>query len=216
MAETDQEIERLNRRAWSKPGVVDYFSTLADWSEDAGEPVVVARIAAEVAGRPILDVGIGGGRTVPILMEISKDYVGIDYTPEMVAAARARFPTVRLEQGDARDLAQFADGSFALVFFSANGLDAVSHEGRGMFFREAHRVLEPGGVLAFSTHNLDHRNAGRALGIPVNDGLETLAESCDESSDCQWQPAGISATDGWQSRVTDGRCWRARSTTSVS
>ena len=162
MAKTDQEIERLNRRAWSKPGVVEYFGALSEWTEDAGEPVVVAAIAAEVAGQPILDVGIGGGRTVPILMEISKDYVGVDYTPEMVAAARARFPTVRLEQGDARDLSQFADGAFALVFFSANGLDAVSHEGRAMFFREAHRVLQPGGVLAFSTHNLDHRNAGRA------------------------------------------------------
>jgi SAM-dependent methyltransferase len=162
VSEAGREIDSLNRSAWSKPGVVEYFRTLDDWSEDAGEPTVVSRIAGEVAGRPVLDVGYGGGRTVPILTAISEDYIGIDYTPEMVAAAQARFPTVRLEHGDARDLSRFAAGSFALVFFSANGIDAVPHEGRDLFFREAHRVLQPGGVLTFSTHNLDHRNAGRA------------------------------------------------------
>jgi SAM-dependent methyltransferase len=124
VSEAGREIDSLNRSAWSKPGVVEYFRTLDDWSEDAGEPAVVSRIAGEVAGRPVLDVGYGGGRTVPILTAISEDYVGIDYTPEMVAAAQARFPGIRL--------------------------------------REAHRVLQPGGVLSFSTHNLDHRNAGRA------------------------------------------------------
>lgn len=155
-------VDRVNRRAWARPGVVDFFSHLETWSEDAGEVTLLARIADEVRGQPILDVGIGGGRTVPALRAISEDYVGIDYTPEMVAAAAARFPDVDIRYGDARDLSVFREGSVALVFFSANGLDAVSHDDRQLVLREARRVLRRGGVFAFSTHNFSHKNAGKA------------------------------------------------------
>jgi SAM-dependent methyltransferase len=155
-------VDRVNRRAWARPGVVDFFSHLETWSEDAGEATLLARIADEVRGQPILDVGVGGGRTVPALRAISRNYVGVDYTPEMVAVAAARFPDVDIRHGDARDLSDFRDGSFALVFFSANGIDAVSHDDRRLVLREAHRVLRPGGVFAFSTHNFSHQNAGKA------------------------------------------------------
>jgi len=142
--------------------VVERFASLEVWPEDAGEAVLVGRFAEEARDQPLLDVGIGGGRTVPLLLAISSDYTGIDYTQEMIDAARARFPGVRCEWGDARDLSRFADGSFAVVFFSANGIDAVDHDGRVRIMAETRRVLRPGGVYAFSTHNLEHRNAGRA------------------------------------------------------
>jgi SAM-dependent methyltransferase len=160
-------VDRVNRRAWARPGIVDYFSHLETWSEDAGEAALIARAADETRGQPILDVGIGGGRTVPALRAISENYVGIDYTPEQVAAAAARFPEADIRYGDARDLSAFPDGSFALVFFSANGIDAVPHDDRQLVLREARRVLRPGGVFAFSTHNLDHKNAGKAPWNPL-------------------------------------------------
>jgi len=155
-------IDRVNRRAWARPGVVDYFSHLEAWTEDAGEAALLARVASEARGLPILDIGIGGGRTVPLLRAISEDYVGIDYMEEMVVAALRRFPEADIRHGDARDLSAFDDGSFAVVFFSANGLDAVPHDDRRLVFNEARRVLCPGGMFAYSTHNLSHRNAGKA------------------------------------------------------
>jgi len=142
--------------------VVDYFSHLETWSEDAGETALLARVASEAHGLPILDIGIGGGRTVPLLRAINEDYVGIDYMEEMVAAASRRFPDADIRHGDARDLSAFGDGSIAVVFFSANGLDAVPHDDRRLVFSEARRVLRPGGLFAFSTHNLSHTNAGKA------------------------------------------------------
>jgi SAM-dependent methyltransferase len=35
-----------------------------------------------VRGRPIMDIGVGTGRTTPYLLDLSPDYVGIDYSPE--------------------------------------------------------------------------------------------------------------------------------------
>ncbi len=155
-------VDELNRRAWARRRTVDMFAQLQAWSEDAGEAAVIARVTEEVRGQPILDIGIGGGRTVPLLRELSSDYVGIDYTPEMVEVAAKRFPEARIEWGDARDLSAYEAGSFGLVFFSANGIDAVPHDDWRRVLREARRVLRPGGVFAFCTHNLDHRNAGRS------------------------------------------------------
>jgi SAM-dependent methyltransferase len=155
-------IDRVNRRAWSRPGVVEFFSHLEVWSEDAGEAALLDRLREAARDQPILDIGIGGGRTVPLLRSISSNYVGIDYMPEMVDAATRRFPDADIRHGDARDLSTFADGSLGVVFFSANGIDAVPHDDRPLVFSEARRVLRPGGIFAFSTHNLNHRNAGKA------------------------------------------------------
>src|SRR5262249_15751388 len=118
VSEVESPLDRLNRPAWARPQVVERFAHLERWSQDAGAAVLIQRVAEDCRNQPILDVGIGGGRTVPLLRAISDDYVGIDYTQEMVDAASARFPGVRCEWGDARDLSKFADGSFALVFFS--------------------------------------------------------------------------------------------------
>lgn len=119
------------------------------------------RIAGAARDQPILDIGVGGGRTVPLLRSLSADYVGVDYVVELVRAARRRFPHVRIEHMDARDLGDFADRSFAVVIFSRNGIDAVLHADRRQVFHEIHRVLRPGGLLAYSTHNLDHPSASR-------------------------------------------------------
>ncbi len=110
-------------------------------------------IALEVNGQPILDIGVGGGRTVKALSELSDDYVGIDYAPEMLQACRERFPERRFVHADARDLTGFSDRSFFLACFSCNGLGMVNHNDRIRILREVYRVLKPGGAFLFSTHN---------------------------------------------------------------
>ncbi len=124
-------------------------------------------IAGEASGRPVLDLGVGGGRTVRALLSVSTDYVGVDYEPKMVDVCRQRFPEQRFETGDARDLHQFADASFFLVVFSCNGLGMISHAGRLAALAEIHRVLEPGGAFLFSTHNQNSKDHDdRSLRLP--------------------------------------------------
>jgi ubiquinone/menaquinone biosynthesis C-methylase UbiE len=119
------------------------------------EQVALSTIAAEARNRPILDLGVGTGRTVRALMDISENYVGVDYVPKMVATCRQRFPGVHFVHGDARKLSQFEDNSFFLIVFSQNGICMADHAGRMAILKEAFRLLEPGGVFLFSTYNLN-------------------------------------------------------------
>ena len=131
-----------------------WFRRAEGWT-DPGERAAVQQVAAEARGRPILDLGVGGGRTVSLLRAISDDYTAIDYTAELVAVCRRRHPGVRILAMDARDLGTFADRSFFLATFSYNGIDAVDYGGRLQILREVHRVLEDGGAFVVSMHNSD-------------------------------------------------------------
>jgi SAM-dependent methyltransferase len=144
--------DRINQKAWRSRSARRRYGTASDWT-DPGEAAAMAWLAEEVRGQPVLDVGVGGGRTVPLLRAVSDDYTAVDYMPEMVDLCRRNHPGVRVLQMDARDLSRFADRSFALVMFSFNGIDAVDYAGRLAILREFARVLRPGGVVLFSTHN---------------------------------------------------------------
>ncbi len=143
----------VNRSTWSDPDSVSAFATAQGWI-DGSERCIVSRLLAEWTAPDVLDIGVGGGRTVPLLSDSAGRYVGIDFIPELVDAARLRFPRVDLRVGDARDL-QFPDASFDLVVFSINGLDAIDHSDRGVALSEIRRVLRPQGTLVFSTHNAE-------------------------------------------------------------
>jgi SAM-dependent methyltransferase len=74
----------------------------------------------------------------------------------MVEACAARFPDLRIEVGDVRDLSRFADGHFDVVLFSFNGIDIVGGEAdRRRAFGEMRRVCATGGRLFFSSKNLN-------------------------------------------------------------
>lgn len=119
------------------------------------EVTLLAAIKDEVAGQPIFDVGIGTGRTTPFLLELSRDYIGCDYSDKMTRQCEQLYPGVKFATVDARDLRAYRDGQFAFVFFSFNGIDYVPPEERPAVLRGIHRVLRPGGLFAFSTHNAE-------------------------------------------------------------
>lgn len=118
------------------------------------ELAIFSHLKEEFSRRRILDLGVGGGQTTAALLEISQDYVGTDVAPKMVSLCRERFPNNRFEVCDARDLSQFANGSFDLVVFYGAGIDAVGHQHRIKVLQEIYRVLSASGAFAFSSHNL--------------------------------------------------------------
>ncbi|MBV9672039.1 MAG: class I SAM-dependent methyltransferase, partial [Verrucomicrobia bacterium] len=100
-----------------------------------------------------LDLGVGAGRTVPMLLSLSRSYVAIDYSEQMISICRHNYPNLAVRQGDARKLSDIANNSFDLVVFSFNGLDAMGHQDRLISLREINRVLRVGGAFLFSSHN---------------------------------------------------------------
>lgn len=145
-------LDRVNQAWYAEPGSVAGMAAQHGFT-DAGERAAYERLAPEMRQRPILDLGVGPGRTVGLLQALSTDYVGVDYLPAMVEAARAQHPQADLRVGDARDLGAFASGSKALIVFSYHGIDSVSHADRLQVLAEAWRVLAPGGIFWFSTLN---------------------------------------------------------------
>jgi ubiquinone/menaquinone biosynthesis C-methylase UbiE len=166
-SEASRRMDLINRRAWSERSTVRSFRYREGWT-DPGERVALRRVSADAAGQPILDLGVGAGRTVPLLLEISADYVGMDYTLELVQACQEKHPSLRILHGDARDLSQFADESFQLVVFSFNGIDAVNADDRFTILHEVRRVLRTGGAFLFSSHNRNGPGHGEKLTFGVD------------------------------------------------
>ena len=159
-----RSIDSVNLRTMTDAAVVAHYAR--PWGLSPAEEACFALVAGEAQGKPVLDIGVGGGRTVAALRAISDDYLGIDYSPAMVASCRERFPGVRFEHADARGMAQVADGSIFLAVFSCNGIGMVSHEDRLRILREVHRVLQPGGLFVFSTHNRNSPEYRRGFRFP--------------------------------------------------
>jgi SAM-dependent methyltransferase len=83
----------------------------------------------------------------------------VDYSPVMVDYLRKHMPEVGVRQADFCDLSIFADRSFDFALATDNLIDALSHEHRLRALGESARVLRPGGILVFSSHNIHYQRA---------------------------------------------------------
>ncbi|MDI1350572.1 class I SAM-dependent methyltransferase [Aquabacterium sp.] len=163
------DIDRINLRTMRSAAVVAQYARPATTRPDEllpHERAALDAIQAEVRGGAILDIGVGGGRTVTALRELSTDYLGIDYSPEMVAASQARYPDVRFAHADARHMTDIPDASIDLAVFSCNGISMVGHSDRLAIMREVHRVLKPRGIFLFTTYNRNSPEARAGFCFP--------------------------------------------------
>jgi len=120
------------------------------------ERSVFDRERALIETGPVVDIGIGAGRTTGFLAPLCRHYVGIDYSPAMIAHCRRLFmesDALRLILADAASMPMLDSASFKFILFSFNGIDSVDHPHRLRILREVHRLLAPGGRFAFSAHN---------------------------------------------------------------
>jgi SAM-dependent methyltransferase len=161
---TPAGVDTINRRTMSQS--VDEYSAIVNEGLNAQEKACLASVDSRVRNKRILDLGVGAGRTVAPLRELSRDYTGVDYMQEMVAHCQRRFPGVRFERVDARAMDAFADNSFDVAFFSCNGISMVDHAGRLAILAEIRRVLAPDGVFIFSTCNRQSWQYGAKFRFP--------------------------------------------------
>jgi len=103
------------------------------------------------AGTSVIDVGCGTGRAVAELAERGAHAIGVDLDPDMLAAARSRFPDLDLRAADAADL-PLDDGQ-------AHGYraDKVYHmlPEPPVALAESRRVLAPGGRIVLLGQDWD-------------------------------------------------------------
>jgi SAM-dependent methyltransferase len=73
----------------------------------------------------------------------------------MVREFGRALPGIPIALADMRDLSRFRDAEFDFALASNNVFDAVGHGDRLRTLTGIHRLLRPGGILMFSSHNRD-------------------------------------------------------------
>ena len=151
-------VDDPHLRTYRQGDVVQWYASREDLKP--AEAAIFDSLEPGLRQARLLDIGVGGGRTTVHLRDRVADYVGVDYSPDLVAATAARFPGSRIELADVRDLRQFGDGEFDVVLFSFNGISSLEHEDRLRGLAEVRRVLAAGGAFVFSAHNREHERLG--------------------------------------------------------
>ncbi len=151
------DAEAINRAMFEDSHVVKRYSDNVDdiglW---ASEDIIFMRYLTR--NDIILDIGCGAGRTTINLYRMGySNIVGLDVSEPMIAAAkknaeRNNMP-IRFYCSDARTL-PFPDAAFDSAIFSFNGLMTIQGAGeRHKVLTEIARVVKPGGVFIFTTHD---------------------------------------------------------------
>jgi tRNA (cmo5U34)-methyltransferase len=156
----------------------------------------VARAAAGIDAEEILELGTGTGETAERLLALYPEarLVGIDVSPHMLAAARARLGSeplllvARLEE-------PLPPGPYELVV-SALAVHHLDAAGKQDLFRRVARVLAPGGRFVLGDVVVPGR--GEDATIPLTEGYDRPDSVADQLA---WlEDAGFEARAAWELR----------------
>src|SRR5213082_1614524 len=118
------------------------------WSSSTRQFIPPLLDAADVSGKmSILDVGCCPGYVSATAAERGAIPIGLDFSEEMIAIAKKKFPRIEFRQGDAQNL-PFPDASFDRVVANF-ALLHLANPARAC--AEAARVLKSGGRFGFTT-----------------------------------------------------------------
>ncbi len=157
MAVSPDRSSEINGSAYHSPQVIGEYllDTLTRM-----ETAALLKYQPYFAGRDVLDIGVGAGRTSIYLAPLARRYEGIDFSPTLVNYLQKVMPTISTRLLDMRNMDCFPAESFDFVFASNNVLDDVGHAARLETISEVRRVLRPGGIFIFQAHNRAYKEAG--------------------------------------------------------
>ena len=154
----DREVASDNE--WTRPVAPDVIARAraGDWSVVliGHEPVPRDWFPVDLAGAAVLCLASGGGQQGPVLAAAGAAVTVIDNSPAQLGrdqevAAREGL-AIATVLGDMRDLSSLADASFDVV---VNPVSNVFCPDLAPVWREAFRVLRPGGTLLTGFLNPD-------------------------------------------------------------
>lgn len=132
-------------------------------------------------GVKVLEIGCGTGVITSYLETSGAEITAIDLSPDLLALALRKdwSDRVHFQLGNAEDL-EFEDASFDAVV----GSSVLHHLDIDTSIRGIHRVLKPGGTIAFSEPNMVNPHIFLQKNIPW---LKRLAgDSPDETAFVRW------------------------------
>ena len=133
------------------PIYADHLAALTALSGQCELVLEVAKIGRESA---VLDVGCGPGLLTVQLASFAQRAVGIDFSANMVAEAKSRFPELEFHEMDAENTL-FDDHSFDCVVVNYCAHHLARPE---VAFEELRRILKPGGQIVI-VHPIQSRQA---------------------------------------------------------
>jgi ubiquinone/menaquinone biosynthesis C-methylase UbiE len=150
----DDEMTEQNRKGWNTISASYQASTRISTDDVHYGPLAPGErelgLLGDVAGKRILEVGCGGGQNAIALTRWGATCVGVDPSTAQLdhahRLARELDVEVQFDSGVAQDLTSFPDESFDLVL-SSYAFDYVAD--LQQVYREAWRVLKPGGLFVF-------------------------------------------------------------------
>jgi SAM-dependent methyltransferase len=154
----DREVDNDNE--WTRPVGPEIISRArtGDWSVVliGYEPTPRDWFPSDLDGVAVLCLASGGGQQGPVLAAAGADVTVFDNSPRQLSRDREVADrenlALRTVLGDMRDLGEFADASFDVVF---NPVSNVFCPDLAPVWREAFRVLRPGATLMTGFMNPD-------------------------------------------------------------
>jgi SAM-dependent methyltransferase len=150
----------VNHRVWETE---DHVGDYADRSLAPVETVILLRYRDELSRR-VLEAGCGAGRVLGYLIELGGQVHGVDLSPAMVEFCRAKYPEADVRVGDVSTLSRQLTEPFDAIFAPNNLIDVFDDSARRAVLGEFSRSLVDGGLLIFSSHNLDERDPSTGPG----------------------------------------------------
>ena len=143
------------KKIFESKKVVTYYAALNNLQKP--EASILNNLKDALKNMRMLDIGVGGGRTTYYFSSLVKEYIGIDFSKNMVKICSENYPEREnraFRICDVRSMEMFEDNYFDFILFSFNGIDNLSHDDRLTALHEIKRVCKNGGIFCFSTHNL--------------------------------------------------------------
>ncbi len=133
-----------------------WVSNYDDRRISPAEVLLLLRFREPLSGR-VLELGPGAGRFTGYLAELAAELTALEISPDMADVCRRRVPSATVRVGDMEDLADVPNASLEAVVGTCNVLDVLDDPERRVLLTQLHRILVPGGLLVFSSHNRDGR-----------------------------------------------------------